>query len=242
VTPVPFDFQSAYDELNADDDDYRFYADLAHELHAHRVLDLGCGTGVLARLLASQGATVVAIDPDPDMLRVARDKPGAEAVDWRLGYSGCADTARADLAVMSGHVAQVFVGDESWGLVLEDLHRALMAGGTLAFETRNPAARAWERWTRHGTLRTISTGDGPVEVWHETVNVALPQVTYDTFTRNLTTGQETSERNALAFRDHDALGGSLRRAGYEVAAIFGDWSRAHLTHTSPEIIAIARRK
>ncbi|GAA1610441.1 class I SAM-dependent methyltransferase [Actinoplanes couchii] len=107
------DFAAAYDALNADDHDYRFYAGLADEVGAGRVLDLGCGTGTLARLLASRGRTAVGIDPDPEMLRVARGKPGAEQVDWRLGRSDLADDDSADFAVMAGHVAQVFrTGEE----------------------------------------------------------------------------------------------------------------------------------
>lgn len=239
---VPFDFQAAYDQLNADDHDYRFYAGVAQELRAQHVLDLGCGTGTLARLLASHGHAVVGIDPDPGMLRVARSKPGAENVDWRLGYCDSADSAWADLAIMSGHVAQVFVAEESWEGALQHLHRALRVGGTLAFETRNPRARGWERWTRAATLRTVHTGEGAVEFWHETVSVDLPQVTYDTFMRNLPSGKETCDRNILAFRDHDALGGSLLRAGYEVSGVFGDWTRGPVTDESPEIITIARRR
>lgn len=239
---VPFDFQAAYDQLNADDHDYRFYAAVTHELRAEHVLDLGCGTGTLARLLASNGHTTVGIEPDPDMLRVARSKPGAEKVDWRLGYSDSADPGSADLAIMTGHVAQVFVEEESWQGVLQHLNRALRVGGTLAFETRNPRARGWERWTREATLRTVPTEEGAVEFWHETVSVALAQVTYDTFTRNLISGNETCDRNVLAFRDPDAIGGSLLRAGYEVTHMFGDWSRAPVTDESPEIIIIARRK
>jgi len=141
---VPFDLSSAYDELNAADHDYRFYADLARELCARSVLDLGCGTGTLARLLAADGCEVVAIDPDPDMLRVAREKASGLGVDvdWRLGDSGRADTSSADLALMTGHVAQVFVNLDAWSVVLRELRRALKPGGTLAFETRNPVARA----------------------------------------------------------------------------------------------------
>ena len=80
-----------------------------------------------------------------------------------------------------------------------------------------------------------------MEFWHETVDVGLPQVTYDTFTRNLANGEETCDRNVLAFRDHEALGGSLLRAGYEVTSVFGDWSGASLIDESPQIIAVARR-
>jgi 2-polyprenyl-3-methyl-5-hydroxy-6-metoxy-1,4-benzoquinol methylase len=69
---MSFDFQAAYDELNPADDDYRFYAALAAAAGASRAVDLGCGTGTLARMLASGGASVTGIDPDPEMLRVAK--------------------------------------------------------------------------------------------------------------------------------------------------------------------------
>jgi SAM-dependent methyltransferase len=145
---MALDFAAAYDDLNPDDHDYRFYASLADDLRATRVLDLGCGTGTLARLLASRGRTAVGIDPDPEMLRVAKQKPGGEQVEWRLGFSDSADSESADFAVMSGHVAQVFREDESWARVVEDLHRALVPKGALAFESRN--------WLRH-QRRTFTT-------------------------------------------------------------------------------------
>lgn len=239
---VAFDFQAAYDDLNPADDDYRFYASLAHELDAARVLDLGCGTGVLARLLAGRGHTVVAVDPDPDMLRVARGKPGAERVDWRLGYSEDADTASVDLAVMTGHVAQIFVDDDDWSTVLAELHRAIAPGGVLAFETRNPGARGWEAWTRDATLRTVQTDEGRVEFWHETVEVELPCVTYDTSTRNLDTGEEHRTRNRLAFRDRELLRASVAGAGYEITTELGGWAGEPLSAASPEIIVVARRR
>ena len=238
---MAWDFAAAYDELNADDDDYRFYAALADELRATRALDLGCGTGTLTRLLAAGGRAAVGIDPDPQMLRVARERPGAEQVDWRLGGSERADTGAADFAVMTGHVAQVFRSDEAWSGVLADLHRALVPGGTLAFESRNPAARAWERWTRQQTLRTLSRPDGPVEFWHETASVSLPLVGYDTFTRHQRTGEEEVTRDVLAFREASTLARSLTDAGFSIADRYGDWQRSPLTAGSPEIILVARR-
>ena len=44
MADVPFDFQSAYDQLNAHAHDYRFDAGLAQEVGWAHVLDLGCGT------------------------------------------------------------------------------------------------------------------------------------------------------------------------------------------------------
>lgn len=239
---VSVDFQAAYDDLNPADDDYRFYASLARRMRAGRVLDLGCGTGVLARLLAAGGHAVVAIDPDPEMLRVARGKPGADSVDWRLGYADSSDESSVDLVVMSGHVAQVFVEDEAWKAVLEQLHRALVPGGTLAFEVRNPTACGWEDWTRETTLRVVETGEGPVEFWHDTVDVDLPRVTYDTFTKNCDSGVQSRTRNGLAFRDRLTLRASLLSTGYEITAEFGNWDESPLTKSSPEIIVLARRR
>jgi SAM-dependent methyltransferase len=238
---MPLDFAAAYDDLNADDHDYRFYATLADDLRATRVLDLGCGTGTLARLLASRGRSAVGIDPDPEMLRVAKQKTGGEQVEWRLGFSDSADSESADFAVMSGHVAQVFREDEAWARVVEDLHRALVPKGTLAFESRNPAVKGWERWTREATLRTLDTPAGPFEFWHETAWVSLPLVAYDTFTRNLRTGEEESDRDVLAFRDAASLIGSLERAGFTVAHRYGGWQREPLTAEASEIIVIAQR-
>jgi len=236
---VSFDFQAAYDELNPADDDYRFYAALAASAGVSRAVDLGCGTGTLARMLASGGAVVTGVDPDPDMLRVARAKDTHGRVDWRLGYSDAISPESAELAVMSGHVAQVFTTDEAWLAALRDLHRALVPGGLLAFESRNPAARKWEAWTRELTLRTVETPDGAVEFWHETANVDLPLVSYDTLTRNLRTGQASANRDVLAFRDEPTLRATLERADFDVQHVYGNWDRTDPAATSPELIVIA---
>jgi SAM-dependent methyltransferase len=176
------------------------------------------------------------------MLRVAKEEPGGEHVEWRLGLSDRADTSSADFAVMSGHVAQVFRDDDAWSNALQDLHRALVPHGVLAFESRNPDARARQRWTRQATLRTVNTPEGPVEFWHETAWVSLPLVAYDTFTRNLSTGEVTSDRDVLAFPDPSALALSLATARFTVAGQYGDWQREPLTADSPEIIVVAHRR
>jgi SAM-dependent methyltransferase len=223
---VGFDFQAAYDELNPADDDYRFYAALAASAGVSRAVDLGCGTGALARMLASGGASVTGVDPDPAMLRVARSRDPGGRIDWRLGHSDVIDPESAELVVMSGHVAQVFTEDDAWLAALGDLHRALVPGGLLAFESRNPGARKWEAWTRELSLRTVGTPEGAVEFWHETAAVRLPLVSYDTLTRNLRTGEATTSRNVLAFK---------------VGNVYGDWDQAPPSAAAPELIIIARK-
>jgi hypothetical protein len=91
-------------------------------------------------------------------------------------------------------------------------------------------------------LRTVETDDGPVEFWHETLDVALPRVTYATYDRNLATGVESRDSEDLAFRDAATLHTSLDRAGFDVASLYGDWSRTPVSNTSRELIVIALRR
>jgi SAM-dependent methyltransferase len=56
---------------------------------AHRVLDLGCGPGQLALAFAPLAGEVVGLDPEPEMLRVAREEAAraGRAVEFRAGSS-----------------------------------------------------------------------------------------------------------------------------------------------------------
>jgi len=238
---VPFDFQAAYEALNPDDADYRFYADLASRRSAQRAVDLGCGTGTLAVLLASGGRQVIGIDPDPEMLRVARQRAGNELVTWQQGYADAMPAAWADVVIMSGHVSQVFVTDDQWRAALRDVHRGLVASGSLAFEMRNPSARAWERWTREQTLRVVDTDQGSVEFWHETTSVDLPLVTYATTDYNTRTGCSATSLDTLAFRDETSLRTSLTDAGFAVDEMYGDWHRGRVRPDGPELIVVAKK-
>ena len=67
-----------YDAFNGDRDDLDVYVELVRELGARHVLDVGCGTGTLAVLLACRGVTVTAVDPAAASLAEARCKDGAE--------------------------------------------------------------------------------------------------------------------------------------------------------------------
>ena len=69
-----------YDALDPDRSDLDAYLGIAAELGARRVVDVGCGTGSLALMLADRGCDVVAVDPAAASLAVARNKPGAQRV------------------------------------------------------------------------------------------------------------------------------------------------------------------
>jgi SAM-dependent methyltransferase len=68
------------------------------------VADLGCGTGILTRLLAERGLSVVGIDPNEDMLTEARRAGGP--AEYRRGEAAATGLADASVALVT--VAQAF--------------------------------------------------------------------------------------------------------------------------------------
>ena len=135
---------AVYDALDPDRRDLDAYLGIVEELGARRALDVGCGTGTLALLLADRGCDVVAVDPAAASLAVARAKPGADAVRWVHGDATSVGVTDRDLAVLTGNTAQSVADPERWTAMLCGVHRALRPGGSLVLETRDPAARAWE--------------------------------------------------------------------------------------------------
>jgi SAM-dependent methyltransferase len=151
-----------YDPLDPDRGDLDPYAAMVDEFGARSVLDIGCGTGTFACLLARRGLTVTAVDPAAASLAVARAKPGADRVRWVYGDAADLPPLRVDLVTMTGNVAQVFVTDAAWAATLRAAYTALRPGGRLVFEARDPAARAWLEWNRERShKRTVVLESAP---------------------------------------------------------------------------------
>nr|WP_212521322.1 class I SAM-dependent methyltransferase [Actinospica acidithermotolerans] len=81
------------------------------------------------------------MDPAAASLDVARSKAGAAAVTWIHGDATDLPESSADLAVMTGNVAQVFITDDDWSRTLLAIRAALRPGAHLVFETRRPERR-----------------------------------------------------------------------------------------------------
>ena len=122
---------------------------------------------------------VIAVDPATASVEVARRKPDADRVRWLVGDATTLPPLQLDLATMTGNVAQAIIDPKAWRESLRGIHDALRPGGYLAFETRDPAFRGWEEWTRSQTHRiTDVAGVGRVESWIELMEVSLPLVRF----------------------------------------------------------------
>lgn len=104
---------------------------LLGDIRGKRVLDLGCGNGLLTRKLCELGAQVTGADASEAMLALARENcPDAELI--------CADATRLTVekpfdAVFSNAVFH-WIDDDRQGLLLDRVRAALKRGGVLACE------------------------------------------------------------------------------------------------------------
>jgi ubiquinone/menaquinone biosynthesis C-methylase UbiE len=98
-----------------------------------RVLDLGCGTGTLTLMLkrAHPEADVTGLDGDPQVLDIARAKPGAAGIKWDLGLASSLpypDSA-FDRVVTSLVIHHLNTDDKR--LAFKEIYRVLKPGAEL---------------------------------------------------------------------------------------------------------------
>jgi len=127
-----------------------------------RVLDVGCGSGLLARVLCDAGYAVAGIDASPAMIDLARvHAPGADfrvaGLPVRRAPGTDGGLPMADAVVSTGHVLNYLGTRDDVELALAEIAAALRPGGLLAIDLmterfaeardlRHPHARAEDDW------------------------------------------------------------------------------------------------
>jgi SAM-dependent methyltransferase len=206
-----------YDALDPGRSDLEVYTALLQESGAASVLDVGCGTGTFAVMLAERGLDVTGVDPAAGSLAVARAKPGAERVRWICGDATHLPPMQVDAATLTANVAQAIVDPAAWDGSLRAVGAALRPGGRLYFETRDPEDRAWEQWTRAATYSVQEVaGEGAVESWTEVTDVSGPLVTFRTTWVFRSDGEVLTSDSTLRFREQHEVVASLLSHGYVV--------------------------
>jgi ubiquinone/menaquinone biosynthesis C-methylase UbiE len=229
-----------YDAENPWSREDEFFLSLVNKRPAAQVLDLGCGTGRLALGMASAGHTVTGVDPARASLEVARAKPGSNRVTWIEGTSTVLPDASFDVAVMTSHVAQFFVGDDEWKRTLAHLKRSLVPGGRLLFDSRDPRAREWERWNPVDSQHQIALSDREVVMaWTEVTALGDGTVSF-THHYVFPDGEELLSTATLRFRTEAEVRSSLEDARFGLEQIYGGWNREPVGAGDGELLVIGR--
>jgi len=230
-----------YDRLYPRPPSFDFY--LPMMMAAGAVLDAGCGTGALLHEArrAGHSGRLCGLDPAAGMLMQARARTD---IEWICGDLLSVGWVREfDLVMMTGHAFQALLTDAEIRAALIAVRTALREEGIFAFDTRNPAARAWEHWIPQNAVEVLDEEGEKVRL---ALEVERPfdgrTVTFtETFTARSWERPRVS-RSTLRFLEWQPLATLLEEAGFAIEVEFGDFGHQPPTATSPEIITIARAR
>jgi 2-polyprenyl-3-methyl-5-hydroxy-6-metoxy-1,4-benzoquinol methylase len=230
------DLAALYDIDCGWSEDRDFYLSLASK-PPQRVLDLGCGTGLICDAYAALGHDVTGADPAPAMLEIARHKPHGEDINWVLSTAqDFRSTKRFDLIIMTSHAFQVLLEDDDIRAAFDMVRAHLAPSGRFVFESRNPAIDWFGRWNSSHEVKT----DG------RSVTYTLRSLYRDnnklTFEQRYDfDGQSLTSRSELLFLTCEGIQSRLRASGLRVESVFGNWqSEPFDPATSHEMIFSAR--
>ena len=103
-----------------------------------RILDIACGTGIVAREVAARlraSATIAAVDASPAMLAVAREAATREgaAIEWHEGRAEALPFTAASFDLALCQFALMFFADRA--AAVAEMRRVLAEGGRVAVST-----------------------------------------------------------------------------------------------------------
>lgn len=134
--------------------------ELLHPREGERILDLGCGTGQLTRLIAQSGADVTGIDPSRSMIEAARDE--YPDLDFYEEDAFDHDPATPYDAVFSNAVLH-WIEDHS--SLLERVRELIVPGGRFAAEMGAKGNIRHIRRELHRALREAGYDPEALDPW-----------------------------------------------------------------------------
>nr|WP_086940091.1 class I SAM-dependent methyltransferase [Thaumasiovibrio occultus] len=114
---------------------------LLDDVSGKSVLDLGCGPGVYAEILASRGAAVTAVDYAEEMVALTQDKLGDQVRAYQQDLAhGLPQETDATHDVVIAPLMLHYIADLQ--PLFTDIRRVLKPGGYFVFSTHHPVVEA----------------------------------------------------------------------------------------------------
>lgn len=215
-----------------------FYLSLAGESRK-RVLDLGCGTGLICNALAAKGHDVTGVDPAPAMLEVARQKPNGSKIEWvQSSAQNFKSDKLYDLIIMTGNAFQVLLEEADLLAACRVMRKHLAPDGLIAFESRNPHLDWAARWNYEIKLKT-AVGDvlESRRFLYWSGNRMTFELLYQFPDEVLTSQSE------LRFWHPEEIAKQFKDAGLRIDRLMGDWDMGEFKEDSTEeMVFVIRRQ
>lgn len=239
----------AYDREEAGyDEDRPLTEQLARQLGGP-LLDLACGTGTMAIVLAQQGYQVTGVDVVPEMIAWARQKAAAQAVsvEWVVADARTFQLHKQfPFIYMLGNAFQHFLTRADQEALLARVRDHLTPAGCFLFCTRNPSPRNLFE-ARFPEARQQMLPDGRQHISTEQQEYdPITQIQHYTFYDQWFSpgGQreEKTTRTALRYVFPQEMEALLFYNGFETLACYGNWQQEPLTATSRLMIYVCQRR
>jgi SAM-dependent methyltransferase len=229
ATPLAFnaDYAEYYDLLYSDKD-YEAECNFLDQLWRQfcqempiKVLDVGCGTGNHAILLAKRGYKVTGVDASAPMIAIARRKAEAAGLEITFHVARMEQMElgeRWDTAICMFNTINYVTDDDLLRKALLNIHRHLKIGGTFLFDFRNgvPSLRSYSpvrvKWVRKGSLRILRISETQLD--------AMEHLFYTTYTCLVLDGdrlvKEFQDQHVVRFLFLREVQRLLKECGFEV--------------------------
>ena len=124
------------------------------DLQGQRVLDAGCGTGLLAQALAERGAQVVAVDLSPTLIELARQRQAQGSTNVQYLAGDMLDDALGDFDYMVAMDSLIHYEPQQLADALQRLSPRVRQAMLFTFAPRTPALALM-----HGVGRWFPRGE-----------------------------------------------------------------------------------
>lgn len=201
-----------------------------------KILDLGCGTGLLCDAYAAKGHDVTGADPAKAMLDVARKKPHGGKINWiQSPAQDFHSDTKFDLIIMTGHAFQVLMTDDDVAAALAAMRRCISPQGRVVFESRNPAINWAARWDYDVELPFKG---GVIREARRFIKMDGPYMTFEL--RYQFPDEALVSESKLRFMTKAEIEAHLTRAGFKIDTFCGAWDGGTFDEkTSEEMIFIS---
>lgn len=235
-SPIAQFYQLQYEHYT---DDLEFYTRLARD-YGGPVLELGAGTGRVARAIARQGLEVWALEPAQEMRKLGARHTQGLGVKWLAGDMRSLELGRQFPLVIAPFNAlmHLYTLDEQ-DQALQGIRGHLEKGGRFAFDLYNPAHIGPQGVLQH------EGSYGRTEVFlyqehHASAQALITHYLVDTVTPR---GSLRRERHTLTQRYYTRyeLERWLRALGFDYR-LFGGFHKEPLTPDSPVFVIEAWKK